>query len=399
MKTLYIDCNMGAAGDMLLAALLELHPDPGVFLKRLNRLDIPGVSITRKTAVKCGIKGTQIEVAVHGQHENESMYRVQSNHSHMGLHELEHIIRRLDLPQPIQNNILSVYQLIAEAESYVHGVPVEQIHFHEVGSMDAVADITGVCMLIEELAPKKIIASPVHVGCGRVNCAHGILPVPAPATAHILKGVPIYGGSIQGELCTPTGAALLKYFADSFGDMPVMRVSTIGYGMGSKDFETANCLRAMLGETEEKDETVVEMSCNIDDMTAEEISFAAEKMFQAGALEVFTIPIGMKKSRQGLLLCCLCKAEKQQEMAETIFKYTTTIGIRWAVKHRYTLDRTEHVLETPYGSVRLKRSHGYGVARTKTEYEDIARIADENGLSIREARSFIDKALQKNEME
>ncbi len=159
MKTLYIDCNMGAAGDMLLAALLELHPDPGDFLNRLNRLDIPGVSITRKTAVKCGIKGTQIEVAVHGQHENESMYRVQSNHSHMGLHELEHIIRRLDLPQPIQNNILSVYQLIAEAESYVHGVPIEQIHFHEVGSMDAVADITGVCMLIEELAPKKIIAS------------------------------------------------------------------------------------------------------------------------------------------------------------------------------------------------------------------------------------------------
>ncbi|MDD6484852.1 MAG: LarC family nickel insertion protein [Clostridiales bacterium] len=245
MKILYIDCNMGAAGDMLMSALSELHPSPDDFLKRLTALNIPGVRVKRSKSVKCGVSGTHMDISVHGHCENEGV----KHHHHTGMHEIEHIIADFDLPQKAKNDIWSVYRLIADAESHAHGVPVSQVHFHEVGSMDAVADITGVCMLINELAPKKIISSPVHVGCGQVKCAHGILPVPAPATAYILKGVPTYGGSIRGELCTPTGAALLKYFADCFGDMPVMKVSAIGYGMGSNDFERANCLRALLGES------------------------------------------------------------------------------------------------------------------------------------------------------
>ena len=197
--------------------------------------------------------------------------------------------------------------------------------------MDAIADITAVCMLMDKIAPQQVIVSPVHVGSGHVRCAHGILPVPAPATAYILRGVPTYGGRIKSELCTPTGAALLKHFATSFGDMPAIEIDAIGYGMGKKNFETANCVRAFLGETEDKRDTIFELHCNVDDMTAEEIGFAMDRLFEAGALEVFTVPVGMKKSRPGTLICILCHEQDKEIVARATFKYTTTIGIREVV--------------------------------------------------------------------
>lgn len=267
MKTLYLECNMGAAGDMLTAALLELHPNPEDFLSRLNALQIPGVQVVAEPATKCGINGTHVSVTVNGEeevsedvhehehehehhhdHDHHHHHHHHHGHHHAGMHDIEHIISHLELPEEVRQDVLAVYGLIAEAESHAHGKPVEEIHFHEVGTMDAIADVTAVCMLIHELAPEQIIVSPVHVGSGQVRCAHGILPVPAPATAHILRGVPTYGGSIRGELCTPTGAALLKHFADRFGNMPVLTVEKIGYGMGKKDFEAANCVRTMWGE-------------------------------------------------------------------------------------------------------------------------------------------------------
>ena len=279
---------------------------------------------------------------------------------------------------------MAVYRLIAEAESQAHGVPVTEIHFHEVGTMDAVADITAVCMLMEEIAPDQVVASPVHVGSGQVKCAHGILPVPAPATAYILRGVPIYGGSIRGELCTPTGAALLRHFAAKLGDMPVMATQRIGYGMGKKDFEAANCVRVLLGETADKRDTVAELTCNIDDMTAESIGFAMETLFAAGALEVYTVPVGMKKSRPGVLLCTMCREADKDEMVRLIFKHTTTIGIREQVSNRYTLKRSVETVGTPFGQIRKKVSAGYGTRREKYEYEDLARIARQRGMSIEE---------------
>lgn len=259
MKTIYLDCNMGAAGDMLSAALLELLPQDQRqdFVAGLNALGIPGVEFAAEPSVKCGITGTHMRVTVNGQaeggehhhHEHEHEYEHEHEHHHSGMHDIEHIVSgHLDIPEKVKSHILAVYSLIAEAESHAHGVPVSQVHFHEVGAMDAVADITAVCLLMDRLAPEQVVASPVHVGCGQVRCAHGILPVPAPATAHILTGVPIYGGKIEGELCTPTGAALLKHFATGFGGMPVMTLQRVGYGMGAKDFEAANCVRAMLGE-------------------------------------------------------------------------------------------------------------------------------------------------------
>lgn len=286
---------------------------------------------------------------------------------------------------------MAVYGLIAEAESHAHGVPVTGIHFHEVGTMDAVADITAVCLLMDRLSVDEVIVSPVHVGSGQVKCAHGILPVPAPATAYILKDVPIYGGSVKGELCTPTGAALLKYFATRFGNMPVMKVQAVGYGMGKKDFEAANCVRAMLGETKSGKDIVLELSCNVDDMTAEEIGFAMERLFEGGALEVYTIPIHMKKSRPGTLIRVMCKEQDKEDMIGLIFKYTTTIGIRQAETQRYVLDRKITMVETSCGTVRRKDAAGYGVSRSKYEYDDLADIAREKGLSIKEVRDLIEK--------
>ena len=386
MKTLYIDCGMGAAGDMLTAALLELHPDREGFLKKLNRLGIPGVTFIAGRSTKCGINGTHIRVAVHGTEETEHMH----DHHHGSMGDIRSIVSRLAIPTMVKLDIMSVYEEIAQAESHVHGVPVEQIHFHEVGTMDAIADITAVCLLIHELDADLIIASPVHVGSGQVRCAHGILPVPAPATAHILRNVPIYGGSIKGELCTPTGAALLKHFVTEFGDMPAMKMKSIGYGMGKKDFERANCVRVMLGETKEKPEGIWELNCNIDDMTGEQIGFALETLMEQGALDVFTIPIGMKKSRPGILLTVLCRESDKEKMVSLMFKHTTTLGIREKFCNRYTLARKVETVDTPHGVIRKKVSAGYGIQRSKYEYEDVARAAKANNLSIAQVLSELE---------
>ena len=280
MKLLYLDCQMGAAGDMLSAALLELLPDKEAFLSELNSLDIPGVSFRADPAVKYGITGTHMTVLVNGEeeesgdahehhhdhdhehhhdHDHEHHHDHDHEHHHHGsMHEIEHIVRgHLAVSDKVKDDILAVYGLIADAESQVHGVPVSDIHFHEVGTMDALADVAAVCLLMERIAPDEVFASPVHVGSGQVHAAHGILPVPAPATALILKDVPIYGGSIKGELCTPTGAALLKHFVTRFGDMPVMQMEKIGYGCGKKDFEAANCVRAILGKSSRSTGTVI----------------------------------------------------------------------------------------------------------------------------------------------
>lgn len=383
MRTLYIDCGMGAAGDMLTAALLELLADPDGFLQEVNALHIPGVAIQKEPSVKCGISGTHMVVTVNGEEEDEHSHdHHHDHHHHSSLHDIAHIVEHLQLSDQVKQNVLAVYDTIARAESHVHGVPVDQIHFHEVGMMDAVADIVCVCLLMEKLAPEQVIVSPVHVGSGTVRCAHGILPVPAPATAHILKDVPIYSAQIQSELCTPTGAALLKQFATGFGSMPVMQVSAIGYGMGKKDFPRANCVRTLLGETQDAGDTVVSLQCNLDDMTPEAVGFAMEQLLLAGALDVYTTAVGMKKNRPGVLLNVLCKPEEKETMVRLLFLHTTTLGIREQHMARHTLQRRVDTVQTPYGPVRKKVASGYGVRREKWEYEDIARIAKEQNLPL-----------------
>ena len=388
MRTLYLDCGMGAAGDMLTAALLELLPDPDGFLAELNAVGIPGVVTTRQSAVKCGIAGTHVTVTVDGAEEGDD-HHGHHHHHHSHPADIEALVReQLHLPEQVRADVLAVFGLLAEAESHVHGVPVTDIHFHEVGTMDALADITAVCMLMRRIAPDRVAASPVHTGYGTVHCAHGILPVPAPATAWLLQGIPACGGEIEGELCTPTGAALLKYFVNDFGPMPVMKTRAIGYGMGKKDFPAANCIRAMLGEDDTPSDTVTELSCNVDDMTAEAVAFAVEKLLAGGARDVYTVPVGMKKGRPGTLIRVLCRREDTEAIVRLIFRHTTTIGIRAASLGRYVLERRIETVDTPYGPVRRKVSAGYGVERVKYEYDDLSRLADRQGISLEKAREL-----------
>jgi len=399
MKTLYLECGMGAAGDMLTAALLELIDDKQAFVNRINRLGLPGVNVTAEPSVKCGITGTHMKVTVDGE-EEESLDahshhhehdREHSHHHHASVADTETLINGLDVSDRVKADAKAVYALIAEAESQVHGHPVSEIHFHEVGTMDAVTDVVSVCLLMEEIGAEEVVVSPVHVGSGHVHCMHGILPVPAPATALILKDVPTFGGHIRGELCTPTGAALLKHFASRFGDRPMMKTKAIGYGMGKKDFEQANCVRAFLGESEGKREQITKLECNLDDMTGEDIGYAIEQLFSAGAREVFTQPIGMKKNRPGVLLSVLCAAEDADRMAEEIMKHTSTLGIRRQEMSRYVLKRDVRTISTPYGDVRIKQASGMGVERSKPEFDDVALLAAENNLPLRTIRDAVEK--------
>ena len=488
MKTLYIECAMGAAGDMLTAALLELMPDKEAALAKLNAMGIPGVAFEAEPSAKCGITGTHMRVLIHGEeegavpcghthahedhhehnhahehhHEHDHVHEhhyehdhhvhthahahVQEDahchdsdahdhahhhehdahhHAHHGMAEIRSLIAELAVSETVKEKALAVYQSIAEAESKVHGAEVDQIHFHEVGSMDAVADVTAVCLLMELLAPEQVIVSPIHVGSGTVLCAHGRLPVPAPATALILEGMPIYGGSVQGELCTPTGAALLKTFVDSFGPMPPMTVAKTGYGMGTKDFEQANCLRAMLGESftmngtgskmqtgqDAEDENtgsrgaagkdtetenpaaregrITEISCNLDDMTGEDIAFAAERILQAGALDVFTESIYMKKGRPAVKLTVLARPEDEERLAGEIFRHTSTIGVRIHTDRRYELARRSEQRKTPLGTIEVKISEGFGVRKEKIEFASLKEIAETSGKRLAEVRAAL----------
>ena len=411
MKTLYLDCSMGAAGNMLTAALYELLDDTEKkdFINQIHNIGLSKTVVSVEKTEKCGILGTYIDVSVDGikeenlfvkdekqskddhHHKHSDNHIEEHNHNHTHHHtsfqEIVDIINSLKISDKIKNNIISVYKLIAEAESNAHGVPVTKVHFHEVGMMDAIADITAVCILMDNI--EKIVSSPINVGGGHVHCSHGILPVPAPATAFILKNIPVYCGEIKEELCTPTGAALLKYFVTDFADMPVMIVEKIGYGMGRKNFVYANCLRVMLGYSQQKS-NIVELTCNIDDITPEQVGFAMKVLFDAGALEVYTTNVCMKKSRPGIVLSVMCRQDIEEKIVSLIFKHTTTIGIRRNVSCRYGLNRKIEKIETVFGPVRKKVSEGYGVTRTKYEYDDISKIAKEQNLSIDEVIKIIE---------
>lgn len=395
MKTLYLECNMGASGDMLMSALYELLPDKKTFIETMNGLD-GRIRVTAEKAVSCGVTGTHINVSVNG-HEEEAAeissghechhghghehthcdgHEHGHEHRHSSLRDIKDIIGSFDIPDRVKADAMTVYKAIANAESKVHGVPVSEIHFHEVGTLDAVADITGVCLAMHTLAPDTVKASPVRLGSGQIHCAHGILPVPAPATAELLNGLPCYDGEIPGELCTPTGAALLSHFAAEFCPMPAMVLSGIGYGMGKKEFPAANCLRAFIGETYSgSNSEVAELCCNIDDMTAEALAFAEERMMNIGALDVSATPTIMKKGRPGTILTVMCAAKDESRLAAAMLRETTTNGVRVRRCARYILTPSVGEVETVYGNVRVKYAEGYGVSRAKPEYDSVAEVA------------------------
>ena len=395
MRTLYIDCGMGVAGDMLTGALLDLLDEQGQaeFLKEINAALAGKAVVTAAPDTKCGVQGLHVHVTVNGEEEGHEHHHHDGghHHHHNGIQEIRALIDAMPLSEDVRDNARYVFDSIAFAEAEVHGQDMEHIHFHEVGTVDAVADVVGVCLLMEKLRPESVIASPINVGGGTVKCAHGILPVPAPATEILLRSIPWYEGEIKSELCTPTGAALVRNFAVRYESVPVLRVEKCGYGMGTKEFERLNAVRVLLGEGPDAPEDVTELSCNLDDMSGEEIGFAMERLFEAGALDVWTTPIGMKKSRPGVMLSVLGKAGQSDALLACIFKHTTTLGVRQHRLSRHSLARSFRKAETPWGEVAVKRAEGWNAAREKPEYEDLARIAREQNLSLRDVKEKIKK--------
>ena len=417
MRILYLDCGMGAAGDMLAGALVSLlsKEEQESFIKMINNIGVDGVKVSLSDDAKCGITGKHFKVEIdgveehsHDVHEHEHHHEHEQEHGHHHEHgdghndndnhgqhhhvagpfpkELEAVAEKLNCP----NDIQKVYELLAEAEAKVHGKDVSEIHFHEVGMKDALIDIASVVYLMNKLKVDKVVVSPVNVGFGKVKCAHGILPVPAPATAELVKGIPTYAGRFEGELLTPTGAALLKYYADEFSYQPLMNVIKCGYGTGNKNFESANVVKAVLGEVTDEliSENVIELNCNVDDMSAEDMAYATKALIENGAKDAFVTPVIMKKGRSGMLLTVLCSAIDKERFVSLIFKHTSTIGIRVKETERIILNRHEETVHTKLGDVRVKYSEGYGVKREKPEFEDLRKLAEENNISVAEARKI-----------
>jgi uncharacterized protein (TIGR00299 family) protein len=466
MKTLYLKCKMGCAGDMLMGALSELV-DQNAFVETMNHIGLENIEYQVQSSVKCGICGTHMKITAYGleekpdhhhdatfyfQIENTDDHKIhhildhieeiegihdvsyengtlsysfdhdhgdvaenkvreifmdhipeavihshghahhehESHHGHHGLHvkDVNKVIDDLHVSDKVKTDAKAVYKIIAEAESKAHGTDIEDIHFHEVGTLDAIADVVGNCVLFEMIGAERIYATPVVLGNGMVKCAHGILPVPAPATAYILQSIPTYAGNMEGELCTPTGAALLKHFVHSFEVMPTTTTQKIGYGMGCKDFPAANCVRAFLGKMQDDGE-VAELTCNLDDITPENIGYAYDVLFREGALDVYVIPVHMKKNRPGYVFTCMCRMNDKDKMLKLMFQHLPTLGIRETACRRHALDRKIEKIQTSFGEVCVKISEGCHVKREKIEFEDLARIANEKHLSIEEIRKAI----------
>ena len=382
MKTLYLQLESGAAGDMLAAALLELVPDRDASLARLAAAMPPGVELRAARATRGGLAGTLFDVAVHGEtegHDHPDHPNHHDHHHHTTLAEVRANISALPLPDAVRADTLAVFDSIAEAESKAHGEPVDHVHFHEVGSLDALADVACVCALLAEIAPDRVVASPPNAGGGTVRCAHGVLPVPAPATANLLEGLPWRGDDpATGELLTPTGAALLRRFAAAWGPMPPMRTDRVGIGLGHREIPgRSNAVRAFLGEEPPAaaggpNGRVAELLCNLDDMAGEDLALACDRLrAEPGALDVSLSPLQMKKGRPGHLLRVICKPEAADALAAAVLRETTTIGVRRVDCARYEMRREVRV----EGGVRVKRSAGYGAEKAKTEFEDRVRAA------------------------
>lgn len=396
MKTVYLECAMGAAGDMLMGALYELCPEKEKFLRDMNAL-LPGVTVAAERVTRQGIAGTHMRVLIRGQEEgHHHEHEHHHHHEHRSLSDIEAMIGGFALPEAVRENARRVYALIAQAESEAHGVEVGEVHFHEVGALDAVMDVTGVCCLLHLLGAEKVCASTVTVGSGTVRTAHGLLPVPAPATARLLTGVPVAAGDIEAELCTPTGAALLRTFAEAWGPMPDGVVRGCGCGCGTKDFPRANCLRAFLMDTQERAEgpndAVTELKANIDDMTGEELGFAMDRLLEAGALDVSYAPVYMKKNRPGVVLTCLCRPADGDRLAAEMLRYTGTFGVRRTDCARYALTVSRETAETVYGPVSRKTGTGYGLVKSKPEYDELAKIAGERDLALETVREAFFRA-------
>lgn len=380
-KILYLDCFSGISGDMFLGAMLDLGLDEEEFLKKLKLLSLKDYEVEIKKSIKGGITGTDVYVKTH------------EHHPHRGLKEIYEIIDDSNLNAEVKQTSKEAFYKLAVVEGKIHGKSPEEIHFHEVGAVDSIVDIVGACILMDMLKPCHVYASTINVGSGTVKCAHGILPVPAPATMELLKGMPVYSGDEPGEFTTPTGALLLRTFVEEFGIMPPGIPEKSGYGLGKAQRKSPNVLRAVLLKSCEDSvdihslgfdrDKVAVLEANVDDMNPELYEHVIESLFQKGALDVFLTPVIMKKSRPGVKITCLCPLDKKQILIETMLRETTTLGVREFEAGRVKLIRAIKEVNTPLGDIRVKVSKiGDEIVRITPEYEDMKFLANKNNMSL-----------------
>ena len=385
MRTAYFDCFSGVSGDMTLAALLACGADEAAFRDRLGALNVPGYTLVIQRVTRLGITATDVNVVL--------LDADQQHRRHLS--DIAAILDSSSLAPRVHQNALAVFTRLADAEAKIHGTTREQVHFHEVGAVDALVDIVGSCLLLDTLGVERVIPSSIPCGYGTIICRHGTMPVPAPATMELLQGFPIHAVDIQGELVTPTGAALLTTLSDpaTAGKMPAMRVLSSGFGAGKKQFkpDMPNLLRVILGETEEgtagqdaTPQTVAVLETNLDDQNPEGFDLLMERAFAAGALDVFFAPIQMKKNRPATLLSILCPPDKADALAALLFRETGTFGIRAREQQRYTLTRSWRTVGTEFGDIRLKAGAWQGEEVTVApEYEDCKRAAVAHDVPLR----------------
>jgi hypothetical protein len=392
-RTLYLDCFAGASGDMFIGALLDCGLDFEFLKSELGKLGVEGYELSLTRVDRSGISAAKLDVHVHSdQHSHDHDHH--HHHSHRHLSEIKRIIASSQLPEHVKDRAQTIFQRIGEAEAKIHNIPIEKVHFHEVGAIDSIVDIVGACIALDALQIERIIASPLHLGSGTFKCAHGTYPVPGPATAELLKGVPIYSKDIEGELVTPTGAAIVSTLAESYGQMPMMRIEKTGYGAGTRDYpKFPNVLRAIIGELEEDADrtptTVTIIEANIDDLSAQVFGHLMEVVLAAGALDIFYTPVQMKKNRPGVLLTLLCKPEDRERMCEIIFRETTTLGVRHRNERREVLNREFVTVETEYGSIGIKvsRAQDGRVVNASPEFDDCRAAAEMHQAPLRDVQT------------
>ena len=388
MRIAYFDCFSGISGDMILGALIDAGLDIEELKSELKKLKLTGYDISTKRTEKKGISGTKFEVIVLEKHQERH------------LSDIFEIIEHSSLDRKIKNKAKDVFSALAKVEAEIHNQPVEKVHFHEVGAIDALIDIVGVMIGMQKLNIEQVVASKLHVGTGFVQCAHGTLPVPAPATLKLLSNVPIYSTGIENELVTPTGAAIITTLCENFGDIPSMKVEKIGYGAGSRDLPIPNMLRVLIGDSkiEPIEDRVLLLETNIDDMNPQFYDYVMEVLFQKGAKDVFLTPIHMKKNRPGVILSVISPLNKKDELLDVLFAETTTLGIRISeVIKRQKLERKIETVDTQFGKVNVKISFTGGKIRDIVpEYEECKKISQEYQLPIKQVYEEVKReALEK----
>lgn len=388
MKTLYYDCFSGISGDMNLAAMIELGVPIEFLIKELEKLPVTGWEIKTKKDHKNGIYGTRVDVI------STEKFEKGHHHVHRGLADITSLISESELHEEVKQLSLKIFEKVAIAEAKVHNTSVNKIHFHEVGAMDSIIDIVGAAICFHYLKPDKVMSSTIELGGGFVKCAHGTIPVPAPATTEILKGIPVHTGRVNYETTTPTGAAILASLVDEFSDNLEFNITRTAYGIGHRDMEIPNVLRVYMLETtiNNIEETSKIAECNIDDMSPESYDFVMDKLFNAGAEDVYITPILMKKSRPAVKLSVLYKLEIEGDILDIVFRNTTTLGIRKYEVNKTVLQRREDIIATQWGDVRIKKSYYKNqLLHAKPEYEDCKKIALEHNISIFEIQKQIQK--------